>query len=325
MIQQELEKQLKMNHAQQQWFGRLTLEMVAAQLKEHINLPTGWDATVIARSAVSIFSPPLALLGIGDSNSEFVVLCQNSERRFSPPVPMGSSERTEPFNPNNPESSPLFVKPTIPEVQRDPVERQPLPLPSAAALLPGWSELFDQASGRSYYVNTVTKASSWKRPVAQSHPSPAHPSQPILAPHSVAYSTGRQHHPHRANTSSPHDALSAVNPCSDPPKNTCAPPTQKYALPPNDPTPQKYALPPNPLLLQDLPKTTVQEIEFNEAAHDIQQDANENYKLVAPASRHNETDVVIDEDESQIILERMGAKLFQAAQNAQEEQFDFKS
>jgi hypothetical protein len=74
-----------------------------------------------------------------------------------------------------------------------------------------------------------------------------------------------------------------------------------------------------------MPKTTVQEIEFKEALHVIQQDANQNFKLVAPASRHNETDVVSDEDESQNILDRVWDKLFQAAQNAQEEKFDFKN
>ena len=103
------------------------------------------------------------------------------------------------------------------------------------------------------------------------------------------------------------------------------PTPQKYALPPNLPTPQKYALPPNPPLLQDLPKMTVQEMEFKEATLDIQKAANQNYELLAPASRHNETDVVSDEDESQNILERVWAKLFQAAQNAQEEHFDFKN
>lgn len=320
MIQKELEKQFKVNHAQQQWFGRLTLEKVAAQLKEHINLPPGWDATVIARSAVSIFSPPLALLGIGDRNSEFVVLCQNSERRFSTPVLTGSSERTEPFNRNNPESSTLFAKPAIPEVQSDPVERQPLSAPSAAAIPPGWVELLHQASGLPYYVNTVTNASTWERPVAQSHPSPAQPSQPILA--------GHQLRPHRTYSSSPHhknDYLPAVNSSSDSTQHTWAPPTQKYALPPNVPTPQKSTLPPNSPLLQAMPKTTVQEIEFKEALHVIQQDANQNFKLVAPASRHNETDVVSDEDESQNILDRVWDKLFQAAQNAQEEKFDFKN
>jgi hypothetical protein len=103
------------------------------------------------------------------------------------------------------------------------------------------------------------------------------------------------------------------------------PTPQKYALPPNLPTPQKYALPPNPPLLQDLPKMTVQEMEFKEATLDIQKAANQNYELLAPASRHNETDVVSDEDESQNTLERVWAKLFQAAQNAQEEHFDFKN
>jgi hypothetical protein len=153
--------------------------------------------------------------------------------------------------------------------------------------------------------------------------------------------TGHQPHPHRAYTWSPdHDSiyLSAVNPDNHSPQHSCAPTPQKYdLLPPNLPTPQKYdlppnlatpqtyALPPNPPLLQDLPKMAVQEMEFKEAAHDIQKKANQNFELLATASRHNETDVVSDEDESQNILERVWAKLFEAAQNAQEEHFDFKN
>ena len=81
-------------------------------------------------------------------------------------------------------SSLLFTKP-IPEVQNDSMERQRLTLPNVVAPPAAWIEQFDQASGRPFYVNTVTNASAWERPVAQSHPSPAHTSQPIIVPHSL--------------------------------------------------------------------------------------------------------------------------------------------
>ena len=61
----------------------------------------------------------------------------------------------------------------------------PSPPPAVPPLPPGWTELFDKGSGRPYYVNTATNASVWERPVAQSHPSTAHPSQPIIAPTST--------------------------------------------------------------------------------------------------------------------------------------------
>lgn len=64
------------NQPQMQWIGHIPIEMVAAKLQDRIQLPKGCDASAIARSAVSIFSPLLAMLTIGTGGSEFVILCQ---------------------------------------------------------------------------------------------------------------------------------------------------------------------------------------------------------------------------------------------------------
>ena len=53
-----------------------TLEMVAAYLKDRMKLSKDSDADTVVRSAVSIFSPPLAILIIGEGGSEYVVLCE---------------------------------------------------------------------------------------------------------------------------------------------------------------------------------------------------------------------------------------------------------
>jgi hypothetical protein len=53
-----------------------TLEMVAAYLKDRMKLSNDSDADTVVRSAVSIFSPPLAILIIGEGGSEYVVLCE---------------------------------------------------------------------------------------------------------------------------------------------------------------------------------------------------------------------------------------------------------
>ena len=53
-----------------------TLEMVAAYLKDRMKLSKDSDADTFVRSAVSIFSPPLAILIIGEGGSEYVVLCE---------------------------------------------------------------------------------------------------------------------------------------------------------------------------------------------------------------------------------------------------------
>jgi hypothetical protein len=76
MIQEVLEGQEKSHLAKEQQLGHWPIHMVAAHLQA--KLPKSCDASVIARSAVSIFSPPLALLEIGEGNSQSVVLCQHS-------------------------------------------------------------------------------------------------------------------------------------------------------------------------------------------------------------------------------------------------------
>ena len=73
----------------------MPMNMVAAYLKDCIKLPMTCDAFVLARSAVSVFSPPLAMLGIGEGGSELVVLCQDPPfPRHS--LPYGWTEMTDP-------------------------------------------------------------------------------------------------------------------------------------------------------------------------------------------------------------------------------------
>ncbi len=60
-----------------------TLEMVAAYLKDRMKLSKDFDADTAVRSAVSIFSPPLAMLIIGEGCSEYVVLCKPERNQQS--------------------------------------------------------------------------------------------------------------------------------------------------------------------------------------------------------------------------------------------------
>lgn len=99
MIEKILKEQTTAQPMRQQpqslGLGQMPMNMVAAHLKDCITLPMNCDAFVLARSAVSVFSPPLAMLGIGDGVSELVVLCQDPPfSRHS--LPHGWTEMTDP-------------------------------------------------------------------------------------------------------------------------------------------------------------------------------------------------------------------------------------
>jgi len=58
---------------------------------------------------------------------------------------------------------------------------------AVAALPPGWEEMKDPRSGKTFYVNHITKSTTWDRPVAEAIAAPPSYSAVAVAPTSVDF------------------------------------------------------------------------------------------------------------------------------------------
>jgi hypothetical protein len=81
LLKQQADASSVGNELQVQWPYQLPMKMAAAHLKDSMKLPRGCDAGMVVRSAVSVFSPPLTILGIGEGGSEWVLLCPKPENQ----------------------------------------------------------------------------------------------------------------------------------------------------------------------------------------------------------------------------------------------------
>jgi hypothetical protein len=232
MIEKILKKQTTAQPMRQsQGLGQMPMNMVAAYLKDCIKLPMTCDAFVLARSAVSVFSPPLAMLGIGEGGSELVVLCQDPPfPRHS--LPYGWTEMTDPASgrcffvnqaqgltqwqrpilspPTNQTRSPVCLSPAVHHPFKSETramgigeggselvvmcQEPPFPRHSLPC---GWSEMTDPASGRCYFVNQAQGLTQWERPILSP---PTFLPPPTNQTRSPFYHSSAVHHPFESET-----------------------------------------------------------------------------------------------------------------------------